>query len=84
MEHEELDELSSNASDVSARVAALQKLQEAQGQQPPREIAASQQRMQHDIALADSALRKADVQNAQKYMDLANAELAKLKKFLGQ
>jgi eukaryotic-like serine/threonine-protein kinase len=84
VEHEELDELSSNASDVSARVAALEKLQEAQGQQPPHDIAASQQRMQHDIALADSALRKADVQNAQKYMDLANAELAKLKKFLGQ
>jgi eukaryotic-like serine/threonine-protein kinase len=84
VEHEELDELSNNASDVNARVAALQKLQEAQAQQPPPDIAASQQRMQHDIALADAALRKADVQNAQKYMDLANVELAKLRKFLGQ
>jgi hypothetical protein len=40
--------------------------------------------MQHDIALAESALRKADVQNAQNYMDQANSEIAKLKKFLGQ
>jgi hypothetical protein len=69
---------------VSVRVAALQKLQEAQGQQPRSDVAASQQRMQHDIALAESALRKADVQNAQNYMDQANSEIAKLKKFLGQ
>ncbi len=84
LEHEELDELTSNAKAVNVRVAALQKLQEAQGKQPPRDIAATQQRMDRDIALADSALRRADVQNAQKYMDQANAEMAKLKKFLGQ
>ena len=84
LEREELDELSSDAKAVSVRVAALQKLQEAQGQQPRSDVAASQQRMQHDIALAESALRKADVQNAQNYMDQANSEIAKLKKFLGQ
>jgi hypothetical protein len=84
LEREELDELSSDAKAVSVRVAALQKLQEAQGQQPRSDIDASQQRMQHDIALAESALRKADVQNAQNYMDQANSEIAKLKKFLGQ
>jgi hypothetical protein len=84
LEREELDELSSDAKAVSVRVAALQKLQEAQGQQPRSDIDASQQRMQHDLALAESALRKADVQNAQNYMDQANLEIAKLKKFLGQ
>ena len=84
LEREELDELSSDAKAVNVRVAALQKLQEAQGQQPRSDIAASQERMQRDITLAESALRKADVQNAQNYMDQANAELAKLKKFLGQ
>jgi serine/threonine protein kinase len=84
LEREELDELSSDAKGVSVRVAALQKLQEAQGQQPRSDVAASQQRMLHDIALAESALRKADVQNAQNYMDQANSEIAKLKKFLGQ
>jgi eukaryotic-like serine/threonine-protein kinase len=84
LEREELDEVSSDAKAVSLRVAALQKLQEAQGQQPRSDVAASQQRMQHDIALAESALRKADVQNAQNYMDQANSEIAKLKKFLGQ
>jgi hypothetical protein len=84
LEHEELDELNTNAKAINVRVGALQKLQEAQGQQPSKDIAASQQRMQRDIALADSALRRADVQNAQKYMDQANAEMAKLKKYLGQ
>lgn len=84
VEHGELDELSSDAKSVTVRVAALQKLQEAQGRQPRNDIVASQQRMQHDLAMADASLRKADVQNAQKYMDLANLELAKLKKFLGQ
>jgi eukaryotic-like serine/threonine-protein kinase len=84
LERQELDELSSDAKAVNVRVAALQKLQEAQGQQPRSDVAASQQRMQHDIALAESALRKADVQNAQNYMDQANSEIAKLKKFLGQ
>jgi eukaryotic-like serine/threonine-protein kinase len=84
LEREELDELSSDAKAVNVRVAALQKLQEAQGQQPRSDIAASQQRLQHDIALAESALRKADVQNAQNYMDQGNSEIAKLKKFLGQ
>ncbi|MGC1257189.1 MAG: hypothetical protein WA867_16625, partial [Candidatus Acidiferrales bacterium] len=84
VEHEELDELNTNAKAVNVRVAALQQLQQAQGKQPPPDIAATQQRMQRDIALADSALRRADVQNAQKYMDQANAEIAKLKKYLGQ
>jgi serine/threonine-protein kinase len=84
LEREELDELSSDAKAVNVRVAALQKLQEAQGQQPRSDVAASQQRLQHDIALAESALRKADVQNAQNYMDQGNSEIAKLKKFLAQ
>ncbi|MGC1999841.1 MAG: hypothetical protein WA658_08285, partial [Candidatus Acidiferrales bacterium] len=84
VEHEELDELNTNAKAVTVRVAALQQLQQAQGKQPPTDIAATEQRMQRDIALADSALRRADVQNAQKYMDQANAEMAKLKKYLGQ
>jgi serine/threonine protein kinase len=84
LEREELDELSSDAKAVNVGVAALQKLQEAQGQQPRSDIAASQERMQRDITLAESALRKADVQNAQNYMDQANAEIAKLKKFLGR
>jgi eukaryotic-like serine/threonine-protein kinase len=84
LEHEELDELNTNAKKINVRVAALQQLQQAQGKQSPPDIAATQQRMQRDIALADSALRRADVQNAQKYMDQANAEMAKLKKYLGQ
>jgi eukaryotic-like serine/threonine-protein kinase len=83
LEHEELDELTGDAKAVNKRVAALQKLQAAQGQQPSPDVAVSQQRMQHDIDMADSALRKADVQSAQRYMDQANVELAKLKKFIG-
>lgn len=83
LEHEELDQLSSDAKAVNVRVAALQKLQETQGQPPRSDVTATQQHLQRDLELADSALRKADVQGAQKYMDQANAEMAKLKKFLG-
>lgn len=81
LEHEELDELSDRAGSIAARVSAFQS---QQGQQLPRDILESQQRVQHYIVQAQSALRNADVQNAQKYMDQASAELDKLEKSVGR
>jgi eukaryotic-like serine/threonine-protein kinase len=76
LEHEEFDELSERDNKVDARIAALP-------QQPGADIAASQQNARNELGLAQRALQHGDVQNAQKYMEQADAELNKLEKFLG-
>jgi eukaryotic-like serine/threonine-protein kinase len=80
LEHEEFDELSSRASKVNARIAAQQQA----GQQTPADVAASQQRARNYLQQAQSALQVADVQNAQKYMEQADAELTKIEKTIGR
>ena len=79
LEHEEFDELSSRANKVNARIAAQQQA----GQQTRADVAASQQRARNYLAQAQSALQIADVQNAQKYMEQADAELTKIEKIIG-
>jgi eukaryotic-like serine/threonine-protein kinase len=76
LEHEEFDELSARDNSVNARIAALP-------QQPAADVAASQQRARNELALAQKALQIADVQNAQKYMEQAEAEITKIEKILG-
>jgi serine/threonine-protein kinase len=78
VEREELDELSHRTNSLNARIAAAQK---QQGQPLSSDIPASQRRVSDSLAQAEDALQIADIQNAQKYMDQANAELAKLEKF---
>ena len=80
LEHEEFDELSSRANKVNARIAAQQQA----GQQPRADVAASQQRARNYLQQAQSALQIADVQNAQKYMEQADAELTKIEKTIGR
>ena len=79
LEHEEFDELSSRANKVNARIAAQQQA----GQQTRADVAASQQRARNYLQQAQSALQIADVQNAQKYMEQADAELTKIEKIIG-
>jgi hypothetical protein len=76
LEHEEFDELEARDNKANARIAALP-------QQPGADVAASQQNASNELGLAQRALQKGDVQNAQKYMEQADAELNKLEKFLG-
>jgi serine/threonine protein kinase len=76
LEHEEFDELEARDNKVNARIATLP-------QQPGADVAASQQRARNDLALAQKALQMADVQNAQKYMEQAEAEITKIEKILG-
>ena len=76
LEHEEFDELEARDNKVNARIAALP-------QQPGADVAASQQRARNELALAQKALQIADVQNAQKYMEQAEAEINKIEKILG-
>ncbi|MGA7920057.1 MAG: protein kinase [Candidatus Acidiferrales bacterium] len=79
VEREEFDELSSRANSMDARITSMQ---QQPGAQPSGDVAASQKRVHSCLMQAGTALQSADVQNAQKYMDQANAELAKLKQLL--
>jgi len=47
------------------------------------DISSSQDRMQAYLAKGNAALKAQDLKTAQKYFDLAEAELGKLEKFLG-
>jgi hypothetical protein len=76
LEHEEFDELEARDNKVNARIATLP-------QQPGADVAASQQRARNELALAQKALQIADVQNAQKYMEQADADITKIEKILG-
>ncbi|MGA7622422.1 MAG: serine/threonine-protein kinase [Candidatus Acidiferrales bacterium] len=77
VEREEWDELTSRATSLDARIASMQ---QQSGTQPSGDLAASQQRVHGYLAQAEAALHSGDVQNAQRYMDQANAEIAKLQK----
>jgi serine/threonine-protein kinase len=77
LEHEEFDELEARDNKVNARIAAL-------AQQPGADMAASQQNARNELALAQRALQHGDVQNAQKYMEQADAEITKVEKLLGR
>jgi serine/threonine-protein kinase len=76
LEREEFDELETRDNKVNARIAALP-------QQPGVDVAASQQQARNELALAQRALQHGDVQNAQKYMEQADAEISKIEKILG-
>jgi serine/threonine protein kinase len=76
LEHEEFDELSKRDNKVNARIAALP-------QQPGADVAVSQQMARNELVLAQRALQQGDVQNAQKYMDQADADITKIEKLIG-
>lgn len=76
LEHEEFDELEARANKVNARIAALP-------QQPGADVAMSQQMARNELVLAQRALQQGDIQNAQKYMEQAEADITKIEKILG-
>ena len=78
------DQLNARASAASQSVDTLKRQQEADGYGLRGDIASAQQRMQMDLAKGDAALKAKDLVNAQKYFDMADAEITKLEKFLGR
>jgi len=78
------DQLNARAVAVSQSVDNLRRQQEASGYGLRGDIASAEQRMQMDLAKGDAALKAKDLVNAQKYFDMADAEIAKLEKFLGR
>jgi len=77
------DQLNARAAAASHSVDTLKHQQEAEGYGLRGDIAAAVERMQMDLAKGNSALKAHDLVNAQKYFDMADAEITKVEKFLG-
>jgi serine/threonine-protein kinase len=78
------DQLNVRAAAASKSVETLRQQQQAEGYNLRGDISAAADRMQMYIAKGDAALKAKDLGNAQKYYDLAEAEIAKVEKFLGR
>jgi eukaryotic-like serine/threonine-protein kinase len=80
---DEADRLNVRAATASHSVDTLRQQQQAAGYNLRGDIASAADRMQMYIAKGDAALKARDMANAQKYYDLADAEISKVEKFLG-
>jgi serine/threonine-protein kinase len=76
--------LSIRAGTVRTSLEALRKAQARSGLGLRADMAASAQRMDYLLSQADSALQRGDAAAGQKNLDLAEKEVSKLEKFLGQ
>ena len=80
---DEADRLNIRAGTASHSVDTLRQQQQAAGYNLRGDIASATERMQMYIAKGDAALKAKDLANAQRYYDLADAEISKVEKFLG-
>jgi serine/threonine-protein kinase len=76
--------LSIRAGTVRASLNALRKAQARSGLGLRADMAASEQRMDYLLSQADAALQRGDAAAGQRNLDLAEKEVSKLEKFLGQ
>jgi serine/threonine protein kinase len=77
------DDIDSRSAAVSQSLDNLQRQQAASGYGLRGDIVSAQQRMKTDISKAQFAMQKQDTKNAKKYLDMAEAELQTIEKFLG-
>ena len=80
---DEADKLNVRAATASRSVDTLRRQQAASGYNLREDIASAQERMQLYLAKGNAALKAKDTAGAQKYFDLADAEISKVEKFLG-
>jgi serine/threonine-protein kinase len=78
------DQLNARAAAAAQSIDTLKQQQQAQGFGLRGDIAAAEERMKMDLAKGDAALKAKDLASAQKYFDMADAEITKLEKFLGR
>jgi eukaryotic-like serine/threonine-protein kinase len=78
------DDIDSRSAAVSQSLDNIQRQQAAAGYGLRGDIVSAQQRMKTDIGKAQSAMQKHDTQAAKKYLDMAEAELTTIEKFLGK
>jgi len=81
---QEQDQLSSRVVSVNSGLNNLRRSQEAQGYGLRGDIVAAQERMQSNMAKAQSALQDRDASRAKRYLDLTETEVGNLEKFLGR
>jgi hypothetical protein len=77
------DDIDSRSSAVSQSLDNLKRQQAAAGYGLRGDIVSTEQRMKTDLSKAQSAMQKQDTKNAKKYLDMAEAELQTIEKFLG-
>jgi eukaryotic-like serine/threonine-protein kinase len=77
------DDIDSRSSTVSQSLDNLKRQQAASGYGLRGDIVSAEQRMKTDISKAQFAMQKQDTKNAKKYLDMAEAELQTIEKFLG-
>jgi serine/threonine-protein kinase len=78
------DDIDSRSAAVSQSLDNIQRQQAAAGYGLRGDIVSAQQRMKTDLSKAHSAVQKQDTKNAKKYLDMAEAELQTIEKFLGK
>ena len=77
------DDLDSRSTAASQSLDNLQRQQAAAGYGLRGDIVSAQQRMKTDLSKAQYFMQKQDSKNAKKYLDMAEAELQTIEKFLG-
>ena len=80
---DDADKLNVRAATASHSVDTLRRQQVASGYNLRADIASAQERMQLYLAKGNAALKAKDTAGAQKYFDLADAEISKVEKLLG-
>jgi eukaryotic-like serine/threonine-protein kinase len=80
---DDADKLNIREATVTQSLNTLRQQQAASGYNLRADMAAAQERAQAYLTKGNSALRAKDTANAKKYFELADAEIAKLEKFLG-
>jgi hypothetical protein len=78
------DDVDSRSTAVSQSLDNLQRQQAASGYGLRGDIVSARQRMMTDLSKAQAAMQKQDNKGAKKYLDMAEAELQTLEKFLGK
>jgi hypothetical protein len=77
------DEVDSRSTAASQSLDNLKRQQAAAGYGLRSDIVSAEQRMKADLNKAQYYVQKQDSKNAKKYLDMADAELQTIEKFLG-
>jgi serine/threonine protein kinase len=78
------DDIDSRSAAVSQSLDNLKRQQAASGYGLRGDIVSTEQRMKTDLSKAQFAMQKQDTKSAKKYLDMAEAELQTIEKFLGR
>jgi len=81
---QEADQINARATSVSASLDTLRRAQNAQGYGLRGDITEAEELMKTDISRGQAAIEQKDPDNAKKYLDMADAQVEKIERFLGR